>query len=102
MLYFTAVIKSTGNEMPDDVSINSVRLYSGETELAVFPKPVIKLVSSVKPDSAGNTPSIRVTPTSGVQYGAGIYTNIRCEVKVKSGDNEITLKYTGLDIQKVY
>lgn len=102
LLYFSALMKSSSNERPKDVKVNSVTLYSGETELAVFKNPVLEVVSSAEPDSNGTSPSIRVIPSSGVQYGAGIYSNIRCEVKVQSGDNEITLKYTGLDIQKVY
>lgn len=104
-LYFTSVVKLERNSdsMHDSINIEKVSLYYGETEAANF-KVLCTDISGEYPDSVQSEWLIyRLVPEQGFDgFNPVSYENYTALVTLAGGFGRLSIKRTGIEIQKVY
>lgn len=104
LLYFSATLSSNRADTAglSDIKAEAVRLYTGDSLLAVFPQVVIRYLNPVTSDSLQNIHQVQLVPQKGVPYNSNVFSGIRLEAVITSGNASLVIKKTDLDIAKVY
>ncbi|GMU85001.1 MAG: hypothetical protein AMXMBFR48_02430 [Ignavibacteriales bacterium] len=104
-LFFTSVVKveKKAEAMSDSVSIQSVSLFNGGMKAAHF-KTIISDITDDYPDSVKSNWFIyRLTPEEGYSgFREDVYENYTAHIVLTGKFGSLTIKRTGISIQKVY